>query len=721
MKAQPRITAPLLLSAVGALVIIIVSAVAIWLVIDNLEAQDQSSADAEILADIAAVSKLSDGLALAASVPTNSGMTPETIAEARTAIAGNEVQLAERLADMEGRGFDGQVERIGRQIALLTANVSRIGEERSALLEAILAGEHSWQQLLFSTNQKLLPAISSSLDNQFFYMMTGRSDSRSGQSAASAALSEDEFLRYWHMATLLEWTFSAHRSLLAANLSSQDDPTRLANNEESFDTAAQRLEHSIAFLAQKGGPDLHPDVIPLANRLLAAGAGENSTLDAMRLRASMVARERQLMQANRQYLAGLHGEVEGLVAEVKQSSAAAADRYGRAASDGRIIIVVIAMVGVVGTLLVIGYSIFKSQRRMSALVAFSSVGVMALVIGSAVAGWLVIDNLEAENRGRGDVEVLAAAAEVTRRSSTLASTASVATNARMTPESIAEAGAVIAGDEAKLADQLATMEGQGYDTSVELIAQQINLLTANVSKIEDARPALLEAILSGERNWQELSLSTNYELLPAIGTTLDNQFYYMMTGRSDFRDQSSGIGRLSREEFLRYWHLATLMESVSRGYWTLDFANRLTVPALTARVEETFDTAAQRVERSIEYLAENGGPELDPEVIPLANRLLDAATGENSDLDSMKLRTSMVARESKLIGANGQILGGLQARVDSLVAEVGQSVAAASARSEEAASNGRIIIVVIAIVGIVGTLLVASYRSVRESPKRADA
>ena len=62
------------------------------------------------------------------------------------------------------------------------------------------------------------------------------------------------------------------------------------------------MEHSIAYLAENGGPDLHPDVIPLANRLL--GAGENSALDAMRLRASMVARERELIQANRQVLAG---------------------------------------------------------------------------------------------------------------------------------------------------------------------------------------------------------------------------------------------------------------------------------------------------------------------------------------------------------------------------------------------------------------------------------
>ena len=714
--AQPRITAPLLIGALGTLAIIIALAVAGWLVIGNLEAQDRSSRDAVILADIAAVNKLSGTLASAASVPTNARMTPESIAEARTAIAGNEARLSEHLLGLEGRGYDGRVKRIRQQVDLLTGNVSRIEDERPALLEAILAGERSWQQLLFSTNQKLLPAISSSLDNQFYYVMTGRSDFRDAGPAASGTLSEEEYLRYWHLATLMEWTFSAHRGLLAANLSSQDDPTRLANNEESFDTAAQRMQHSIAYLAAKGGPDLDPEVIPLANRLLAAGAGENSALDDMRLRASMVARERQLIQANRQILPGLQWELDGLVGEVRQGSAAAAGRYGQAVSNGRIIILVIAIVGIVGTLLVAGYSGFKS-RRISASLAVSSLGAPAIIIASAVASWLVIDNLEGESRGRGDVEVLAAAVEITRRSNALASTASVTSSARMTPESIAEAGASIASNEAELADRLTTLEGRGYGGSVERIGQQVNLLTANVSRIEDERPALLEAILAGERNWQDLSLSANYELFPAIGLSLDNQFYYMMTGRSDFRDGSpSGSGHLSKEEYLRYWHLATLMESVSRGYWTLDFANRLTVPALTARVEETFDTASQRMERSIEYLAENGGPDLNPEVIPLANGLLEAGAGENSTLGIMKLRTSMVARERKMIGASRQILAGLQGEVDGLVAEVSQSSADASDRYGQAASNGRIIILVIAVVGIVGTLLVAGYNSLRGSP-----
>ncbi|MXZ89146.1 MAG: hypothetical protein F4086_09100 [Gemmatimonadetes bacterium] len=157
MTVQPRMAAPLLIGALGALGIVIASAVAGWLVIDNLEAKNRGSGDAETLADIAAVGKLSGMVAAASSVATHVRMTPESIAEAGTAIATNEDRLADLLLDLKGRGYDGRVEQVSRQVDLLTANVSRVEGERPALLEAILTGERSWQQLLFSTNQKLLP------------------------------------------------------------------------------------------------------------------------------------------------------------------------------------------------------------------------------------------------------------------------------------------------------------------------------------------------------------------------------------------------------------------------------------------------------------------------------------------------------------------------------------------------------------------------------------
>ena len=121
---QPRITAPLLIGTLGALAIIIASAVVGWLVVDNLEAQNRSSHDAEILADAAAITRLSTTLSSNRAVPTNARMSPESMShEARgdqEFIVGNGKRILinspkirytpeERLADMDAEGTDVQV------------------------------------------------------------------------------------------------------------------------------------------------------------------------------------------------------------------------------------------------------------------------------------------------------------------------------------------------------------------------------------------------------------------------------------------------------------------------------------------------------------------------------------------------------------------------------------------------------------------------------------
>ena len=127
--AQPRITAPLLIGALGVLAIVIASGVAGWLIINNLEAEKQGSGDAEVLADIAAVNKLSSTLASAASVATSARMTPESIAESRNAVAGNGAELSERLSDLGRAGLQrqgGANTSTGRSYSLPTCRRSRM-------------------------------------------------------------------------------------------------------------------------------------------------------------------------------------------------------------------------------------------------------------------------------------------------------------------------------------------------------------------------------------------------------------------------------------------------------------------------------------------------------------------------------------------------------------------------------------------------------------------
>ena len=331
-----------------------------------------------------------------------------------------------------------------------------------------------------------------------------------------------------------------------------------------------------------------------------------------------------------------------------------------------------------------------------------------------MVGWLVIGSLNERTQSNTDAEVLETAMAVAKYSNSLASTGSVESNAAMTREGVIETRGAIANYKSELEGQLAALEGMGYDDRAARIRDQVGLLVANVDQIENGRPDLLRALPAGEQNRQKLALATNRELAPAAITSLDNQFHFMMTGRSDLRDRvATGAEAFSKEEFLRYTHISTLLRSLGVAHSSLIGASRMVDPTLVTTVEEAFDSAAHRMERSIEYLSENGGPELDPSVVPLSNQLIAAGTGPGNYFGALRARLSLAVRERELIAVNGQILAELQLELDGLVAEVQQSSAASKDESAQKASTGRIIVLVVGIVGVVLALLSAGYFAIR--------
>ena len=102
---------------------------------------------------------------------------------------------------------------------------------------------------------------------------------------------------------------------------------------------------------------------------------------------------------------------------------------------------------------------------------------------------------------------------------------------------------------------------------------------------------------------------------------------------------------LAREDIEIYTHIDTLLRSVAIGHSSLLAASRMNDPAIVTNVEEAFDSSAQRAAKSIEFLAENGGYELHPDVVPLSTALFTAGTGEGGYFDALKIRLSMAVRE----------------------------------------------------------------------------
>ena len=346
------------------------------------------------------------------------------------------------------------------------------------------------------------------------------------------------------------------------------------------------------------------------------------------------------------------------------------------------------------------------QSSISIPLVLATVVALGAIIALAIVGWLFLANLNDRTQANNDVEVLDAGLAVARSASSVAATGAVESNGTMTRDSVIAARAAIAEDKAELSNQLALLEGKGYDVRVGFIKEQVDLLTATIDQIENGRPDLLRAMLAGEQNRQRLTKTTSRELSPALVTSIDNQLYFMLTGRSENRrGGATGAEAFSREEFMRFAHLNTLSQSIGIGHSSLIAASSMRDPTLVTNVEEAFDTSSQRAEKSIAYLAEVGGAELDPRVLPLSTALFEAGTGDGNYFSALKVRLAMAVRERQLIAETDQILAGLQAEIDALVDDVQQTSTARKDDSDQTASAGRMVMLIIGIVGVVIVVL----------------
>ena len=342
--------------------------------------------------------------------------------------------------------------------------------------------------------------------------------------------------------------------------------------------------------------------------------------------------------------------------------------------------------------------------------------VVALValITSSVVGWQILGGLADQSDVSDDTSIPATALALSQHSNSLAAVALVSTSLTMDRDSVLAIRGSIAGEKTAMAALLSDLSGRGYDARVSRIEGHVNSLISIVDQVDGARPALLRALADGEIKRRALSNSTTRELVPVGVKSEDDQYYYMMTGSSEARGTAGGGEVLSREEFLRYKHMSGLLRDIGVAHSALSAAVRVQDPTLVTTLEEAFDSAAQRARAALEYLSVNGGPELDPQLIPLANRLIDAGTGPGNDFDQVKTRLAMAQVEQRLISSSDQVLATLEAEIAGLVGDVNGSIVSAAERSEQAAADGQTTVLVVGVIGMLVTVLVAGYLGSRK-------
>ena len=359
--AQLRLSPPLLVATVVALVFIAGSTLAGWIATTRVGPGVSGNGDAAILSTAFAVARHASLFESEASVSTGAPMTPDQLAGRSASLDADRTELYRHLANLDGQGYDGHATAIRQHADSLAANIQQVENRRPELRSLLSENRNNYRSLRYDTNKKLEAALVTSLDDQFHHMMNGHNQPAATAQPQGGSLSRNDVLRYHHIFNLLDSGHIGVGKLLGGSLTSFPESVQLIR--EDYDAEAQRMEYSVAYLSEHGGSNLQPDAIPLVEELLAFGGEDGNFWRDLDVRLAMVDAEREQIAANGERLEDLLHGVDLLVADVNRRSAADAASATQAINTWRIIILAIGVTGGLATLVAAGYFGARGNRQ----------------------------------------------------------------------------------------------------------------------------------------------------------------------------------------------------------------------------------------------------------------------------------------------------------------------------------------------------------------------
>ncbi len=290
-----------------------------------------------------------------------------------------------------------------------------------------------------------------------------------------------------------------------------------------------------------------------------------------------------------------------------------------------------------------------------------------------------IAEIESEATESGTAMALSAAMFVSQHVSEAASRMSEVTSVDAPNSDVPKLRNTVNAHISGIREGLQTLDDIGYVSESERMALAVDRIQSTTERILNGRPELADALRSAAQERAQLRSFVDYQLEPAVVSSLDNQLYYMLTGRSESREEVAvESDRLSQAEFLRYWHLASVNESIFRTFSGLIIAIIMTDATWIGVGEERFITASHRLEKSIDFLEQTGGAEVRSELVPLARQFIRYGNGESNVFDSLRHRLPLVANERELMQLNRQVFAELQIDINALIDSILQDATTSS-------------------------------------------
>ena len=271
--------------------------------------------------------------------------TPREVTDVWQEISTARQQFSERLSTLEQIDRE-RARRIGSQIDRLEDNVISIRDKMATAFFFNRRSDTLLQEmtdLRAELEQVLIPAV----DDELFYIITGRSELGAFIAPYATHFSEQEFGTYRHLTALQADTNIALQQL--SSVFSIFDPALVEAQEERFESSIASIDRNMAAL---NNSELEERLTPLYTRLEELGLAEDGVFVTLRSKLELAEEQSALLALSREQSTDLLVEVDQLVGAAALSAQEATQASSRAITTGLSLLLAISVISIGGALLI---------------------------------------------------------------------------------------------------------------------------------------------------------------------------------------------------------------------------------------------------------------------------------------------------------------------------------------------------------------------------------
>ena len=333
---------------------------------------------------------------------------------------------------------------------------------------------------------------------------------------------------------------------------------------------------------------------------------------------------------------------------------------------------------------------------------------VVLTIAASVVGWISFQRIDAAEQELYDSSItqMEAAFAITQYTGELVASASRLAAA---PSELYQT----ISDEVNVAkrnfqDQLDQLVGLANDedqaSRLRTIRLHSNTIILNLSTISAHLPIYyqLDEDIGQMKDETDLLYA---DLQRLIDDAIDNQFFYMMTGyRSIDTDPDAFETRLADDELIEYRVLRLLKTDVDRAYGQIINAVVADVLLTIEGLHESFEIAINRIFTHLQAVSDQN---LADEVGAIIDVLAPMTTFEEGIFGAAHSKIEILERQRTSLDQNIDAEQRLVSEVTQYAASAQAAAAEAAAKSADAIRTGRVLLVVISVLGVVGAAAIS--------------